>query len=287
MPADEPLKLQDRLREQIAPTERALVRVFAGACLLMVILVFLVFSSMVVAPDLSPGLVVAYRSLLLWSLVVVIYAFYSLLRLVQQIKEDLSRKTFVDELTGVVNFRYLNQRLGEECERTRRYGGAAAVLFLDLDHFKDVNDRHGHQVGNGVLRGVATAMRHQIRSSDVLGRIGGDEFLVLMPSTDQEEAIVLAERLRNAVAGFCLDLGPKGMIDFVRVSIGLAVSPIHGDCVEDIVRAADRAVYRAKEQGGNTTYVVGEALAAKTHAESGHAGAIAWGGRPAPDTELP
>lgn len=287
MPANESLKTPKKFRERIAPTERVLVRVFLGACLLMVILVFLVLSSMVVAPELAPGLIVAYRSLLLWSLVIVIYAFYSLLLLVQQIKEDLSRKTFTDELTGVVNFRYLNQRLDEECERARRYGGTASVLFMDLDHFKDVNDRHGHQVGNAVLRGLATAMKLQVRASDVLGRIGGDEFLVLMPSTGQEEALVLAERLRNAVAGFCLDLGQKGMIDFVRVSIGLAVCPVHGDCVDDIVRAADRAVYRAKEQGGNRTYVVGESLAAKTHAESGHAGAMLRHGGTAPDAEAP
>ena len=288
MPADESLKLPKNLRERDRRTERMLVHLFLGACLLMVIVVFLVFSSLVAATAPPPAAIVAYRSVLMWSLVVVMYAFYLLIRLVRRTREDVSRRTFVDELTGVANFRYLNHRLAEECDRTRRYGEPTSVLFMDLDHFKEVNDRHGHQVGNAVLRGVAIAMKQQVRSSDVLGRMGGDEFLVLMPATDQADALVLAERLRNTVEGYCLNLARRGMIDFVRVSVGIAVCPAHGDSVETIIRAADHAVYRVKEHGGNETCVAAEeAATSEATGQSQRAAGMGWGSRAALDAESP
>jgi len=205
-------------KEPPSAAERRLVRLFAGSCGLNALIVLLGIVAAARGLPFSTAAPALYRVLLLWSLAVSAYAFYSLLRLARETREELSRMSLTDELTGVFNFRYLDQRLQEEQERTRRYGGSTAVLFLDFDCFKEVNDRYGHQVGNCVLRGLAAAMRRHVRASDVLGRLGGDD---------------------------------GRFVDFVRVSIGLASYPENGDSVEAVVMAADRAVYQAKRRGGN------------------------------------
>jgi len=238
-------------KEPPSAAERRLVRLFAGSCGLNALIVLLGIVAAARGLPFSTAAPALYRVLLLWSLAVSAYAFYSLLRLARETREELSRMSLTDELTGVFNFRYLDQRLQEEQERTRRYGGSTAVLFLDFDCFKEVNDRYGHQVGNCVLRGLAAAMRRHVRASDVLGRLGGDEFLVILPQSTPEQARALAERLRKTVENYRLKISLGRFVDFVRVSIGLASYPENGDSVEAVVMAADRAVYQAKRRGGN------------------------------------
>jgi len=249
-----PLKSSDPL----SSAEARIIRVFVGSCILSGAIVLLTTVATLMGHRFPAPVMAIYRVLSLWALVVSAFAFYCLLRFVQQIKEDLRQKSFVDELTGTFNFRYLDQRVAEEQDRIRRYGGSAAILFLDLDHFKEVNDRYGHQVGNTVLKGLTAAMKNHIRSTDILGRLGGDEFLVIIPHGDQEQAVVLANRLRSTVENYRLKISEKALIDFVRVSIGLAVYPQNGDSLEGVIMAADRAVYRAKEAGGNAVYVAEE-----------------------------
>jgi len=240
------------LRREFSPREKQVIRVFAGACTLSALVVLLSMAGALMGRPLPPAVVSFYRLVLLWALVASAHAFWLLLVFAQDVKEDLSRKSFLDELTSVFNFRYLDHRLDEEEARIRRQGGSAAVLFLDLDHFKEVNDRYGHQVGNAVLRGLVTAMKKHVRASDVLGRLGGDEFLVIMPHANRQQAVALAHRLRKTVKNYRLKVRAKEFVDFVRVSIGLAVYPQNGDSMEGVVIAADRAVYRAKARGGNT-----------------------------------
>ncbi|MGH7606403.1 MAG: diguanylate cyclase, partial [Gemmatimonadales bacterium] len=153
-----------------------------------------------------------------------------------------------DALTGLASFRVLRDRLANEVARCNRSGDHFAVLFLDLDNFKQVNDRFGHEAGNEVLRRTARACGRHIRSTDLAGRYGGDEFVVVLVGTGVEGARMVGEKVRAAVqeAGEQLDY-PAGL---VTASIGVAeYRPNQED--DDVLVAADRALYRAKAAGRN------------------------------------
>jgi diguanylate cyclase (GGDEF)-like protein len=154
----------------------------------------------------------------------------------------------VDALTGLASFRVLRDRLATEVARCHRTGDRFAVLFLDLDNFKEVNDRFGHEAGNGVLRETARACGAHIRLTDVAGRYGGDEFVVVLVGTGEDGAVGVAEKVRVAVQEAGKGMGyPDGL---VTVSIGVAeYRPDKQD--EDVLVAADRALYRAKAAGRN------------------------------------
>ena len=133
-----------------------------------------------------------------------------------------------------------------------------AVLLIDIDHFKQVNDQHGHLVGDEALRAVATILRSAIRTKDVIGRFGGEEFVIALPDTDAADATVTADRLRNAVAASPLAAMCAGVLDDpdldpdtfqLTVSVGVAVYPADGVTVDDLLQRADRAMYAAKAAG--------------------------------------
>ncbi len=154
----------------------------------------------------------------------------------------------VDALTGLASFRVLRDRLATEVARARRTNERFAILFLDLDNFKQVNDRFGHEAGNEVLRLTARECGAHIRTTDVAGRYGGDEFVVVLVNTGVDGARGVAEKVRGAVERIGVDLGYPGGL--VTASIGVAeYRPEHED--EDVLVAADRALYRAKAGGRN------------------------------------
>jgi diguanylate cyclase (GGDEF)-like protein len=247
--------------EELAVIEKGMLRVFLAACCLCAAIT-LIATTLLAGIDVVPRpVLVGFHAIMLWSLVVSVYANHRLYRFALRVKVALLEKTFMDEPTGVFNFTYLNQRLMEEYERIHRYGGSAAVLFIDLDHFKEVNDRHGHLVGNLVLREVATALSQQVRACDVFGRVGGDEFMTLLPHTGLAQAEAIAERLRQSVERHSVDLAKGRKVDFVRVSIGVAVYPDNADSMEGVVTAADHAVYGAKKLGGNKVCASSEFIA--------------------------
>jgi diguanylate cyclase (GGDEF)-like protein len=249
--------------KQIERLEVRLRHIFMGAVSLSFLIVLLLA---LLTPQwrLLPAPVrFAFPAILLWSVVVTAYVFYSHYCLSDSLKAALRRKSYVDEVTGVFNYRYLDRRLVEEAERTRRYGGFTALLYLDLDGFKDVNDRYGHQVGNTVLAQLARQMAEQVRCCDVFGRIGGDEFLAVLPQTDRREAYVLGERLRETVENYSLEVDHGQIIDFVRASIGVAAFPVNGETIDNVITAADNAVYDSKELGGNKVTVAGEYVASE------------------------
>lgn len=254
MPHGQPL-MSDQEVEQI---ELRLRRIFvASFCLTL--LLMLVMALLLPQWNTLPRMFrVAFPAILMWSLVVTAYGFYAQICVSDRMKEALRHKSFIDEVTSVFNYRYLDLRLAEETERTRRHGGFTALLYLDLDGFKQVNDRFGHQVGNVVLEQVAGLMAQKVRSCDVFGRIGGDEFLVVLPQTDRREAYVLAERLREGVENYVLEVGEERVIDFIRVSIGVAAFPVNGETMDNVITAADNAVYEAKEHGGNRVAMADE-----------------------------
>jgi diguanylate cyclase (GGDEF)-like protein len=166
-------------------------------------------------------------------------------RLYQQTLE----MSFTDSLTGAPNRRQLFLRLEQEYSRSVRFGDPLSILMIDLDHFKLVNDRHGHMVGDGVLRGVALALRRNVRKIDLVSRYGGEEFVVLLPRVAKPEAIEVAEKLRRAVAATALP-GPDGGGPLaVTVSIGVATLGADGDDAPGLLEKADAALYEAKRLG--------------------------------------
>ena len=180
-----------------------------------------------------------------------------------QVSLALSRIKFIatlqtlsvtDALTGVPNRRYWDLRLAEEIARAQRYRYPLAVLMVDIDHFKRVNDTYGHQVGDVALQQVASRLRSNLRRTDVLARYGGEEFGVLAPQTSLEAAKVLAERLRHAIASEPIWVNSDLSIP-LTISVGVAVFPEHGQNESDLVAAADAALYRAKEEGRNCVRV--------------------------------
>jgi two-component system cell cycle response regulator len=124
-------------------------------------------------------------------------------------------------------------------------------LMIDLDHFKPVNDTYGHQVGDLVLKAVASTMHHILKESDVLARYGGEEFVVVLPRTGTVEAAGVAERLRQAVADLSLRKLATLAPDRMTISLGVATYPTHAITAEDLIRAADEALYQAKSRGRN------------------------------------
>ena len=161
--------------------------------------------------------------------------------------EDLSSR---DGLTGLYNRREFEDRLREEVQRARRYSKPLSVLILDIDHFKDVNDRYGHQAGDEALIAVADLIRLSARPMDVVCRYGGEELAVILPETDGNGAAIVAERIRASVAE-SLTTTSQGDEIQVTVSIGFATFPQDGDTGPGLVKAADEALYAAKQDGRN------------------------------------
>ena len=165
---------------------------------------------------------------------------------------DSSRASvWVDHLTGVSNRFYFLQRFENEIRRAENYLQTLALFMFDIDRFKTVNDMHGHQAGDEVIRKVAEFVRQNIRGSDLVGRFGGDEFMVLITSTTGEQALIFAENMRERIA--TTDIRIPGADAPLRVTIsgGLAIYPVHGQSTTELLRATDEALYLSKSQGRN------------------------------------
>lgn len=180
---------------------------------------------------------------------------------------EAKQLAFVDDLTELYNVRYLNYVLDKELKRSKRYHTPLALLFLDLDYFKGVNDRHGHVTGSRMLIEVAAIIKRCIRDTDVLVRYGGDEYTVLLPSTDGQGAMVVAERMRASIeqSEFRLD---DGSTLKMTASIGVACYPEHAREKKDILRMADAAMYHGKATSRNVVYLASVLLDPAQSAEA-------------------
>lgn len=165
--------------------------------------------------------------------------------------ETYYRLAHTDSLTGVPNRRYLLSEIGHELERSQRYEHPMALILIDLDRFKQVNDRHGHEMGDRVLQQVAQRIQRSIRQSDRMGRWGGEEFLVLLSEAGLEEATQLAERLREELKQPLME-----GLEPLSASLGIAVAQ-PGDTPDRLINRADQAMYAAKRAGGNLVAAVG------------------------------
>lgn len=164
-----------------------------------------------------------------------------------RLHEVAQQASITDELTGLWNHRYFRQRAEEEVERASRFGHELALALLDIDRFKDVNDRFGHPAGDAVLFEVSRRVTEQVREVDTVARYGGEEIVLVLPETDLDGAHRTAERVRDMVSASSIEADGHDLT--VTVSIGVAVYPRHGGTVEDLVRQADRALYSAKAAG--------------------------------------
>jgi diguanylate cyclase (GGDEF)-like protein len=167
----------------------------------------------------------------------------------------LERMAFVDALTEVHNRRYVDHQLREQISLVRRYQQPLSVLLCDIDHFKQINDHLGHSGGDRVLVEVARLLRAHVRGADIVGRWGGEEFIVVMHMTDVEGALTVAERMRVAV-----EQSPVVAGRAVTVSIGVSTHE-PGDTFDSLLHRADDALYRAKRAGRNRVTVAAQQLA--------------------------
>lgn len=178
------------------------------------------------------------------------------------LEDELAELATLDPLTGLLNRREMTRLLDEEIIRARRYGRSLSLLWIDFDHFKDINDEHGHAAGDSVLQGASKLLADSVRSVDVIGRFGGEEFVVVLPEMDRFEARETAERLRKLISETPQSLG-NGKTVRLTISIGVSVFPDNGTDVRALCAAADKAMYQAKSNGRNQ--VVLAPLAEEAH----------------------
>jgi len=177
-----------------------------------------------------------------------------------RVHERLEVAATTDELTGIANRRVVMERLAVEFSRSARSHESMALLMIDIDHFKAFNDQFGHAVGDQVLKMVARCLQESVRPYDLVGRIGGEEFLVIAPGLELLEAEQMAERLRRSVGGVPL-LSVAGTPTTVTLSVGVAVSGDHTQVADQLLAHADEALYQAKRRGRNTVSTWGAGAA--------------------------
>jgi diguanylate cyclase (GGDEF)-like protein len=164
--------------------------------------------------------------------------------------ENLARMAFIDYLTGMPNFRSLSERFENEIKRAARYGRLLSLIILDLDGFKEINDRCGHLAGNAVLKHVAGLLRGFVRETDVAGRYGGDEFMILLPETPKHIAEGLAKDIQALVSTTPLHSREHGLLP-LTISLGMASFPRDARTADSLMAEADGAMYSAKRAGRN------------------------------------
>ncbi len=171
--------------------------------------------------------------------------------------QEVERLSTVDPLTRLHNRRHFDAAADMEFARSERYHLRLSAVMMDLDHFKDVNDAHGHAAGDAVLVEVAAACTRGTRVTDLLARFGGEEFCFLLPETGPEEAVMIAERLRSAIAALRIEGGGRSVS--VTASFGVAERLPKGDSLQDLIARSDAALYEAKRAGRNLVVADGQA----------------------------
>jgi len=175
------------------------------------------------------------------------------LRLLDTMKQQAN----IDSLTALYNRRFLEDYAKRQIAVARRKDEPLGFIMLDLDHFKAANDLFGHEVGDRILRHFAQTITGAMRETNLAARFGGEEFLVLLPDTNAKSCLLVAERIRKAVARMIVPSGTDKPLPQTTVSLGIAVYPDHGRTLEEVLQAADKALYESKRGGRNrsTLYI--------------------------------
>jgi diguanylate cyclase (GGDEF)-like protein len=198
---------------------------------------------------------------LVLSVALVLVAFLLLdreMRRRREVEKKLREQSISDPLTGLFNRRFLEETLTRELSRAKREQRPLALVLLDVDHFKRVNDTYGHDAGDAVLKAIASLLRAETRGGDVASRLGGEELLVVLPGASVEQARAKAEGLRAKISELVLESG-AAPIGPVTASFGVSAFPKHGEVAEELMKSADKALYRAKHGGRNQVMVAEEA----------------------------
>ena len=167
-----------------------------------------------------------------------------------KLRETLHNQSVRDPLTHAFNRRYMEETLVRELPRARRKGGHVGMLMLDIDHFKQFNDSHGHAAGDLILARLSVQLQSHVRGEDIVCRMGGEEFLMILPDANLEVTRLRAEAVRAAVETMSIEYN-NSFLGPVSVSIGVAVFPEHGLNSKDVLHQSDRALYLAKKNGRN------------------------------------
>ncbi len=219
----------------------------AGLCGLALAAALTGLSTLAAAPDQHRSLPLSFS--LLFGLGTMIFAAWSISSLIEgelKLNKELYNYSVTDPLTGLFHFGYARERISEEIRRCRRDGSTFAIIFMDMDKFKEVNDRYGHQAGDEVVRHIAAVMRSALREGDMLSRYGGDEFLAFLPRASLEDAELTLERLLQAVRSRHYDM--NGVPILLGLSGGAAEYPGEGRNLEQLLHIADEKMYREKKR---------------------------------------
>ncbi|MBT8082003.1 MAG: GGDEF domain-containing protein [Gammaproteobacteria bacterium] len=192
---------------------------------------------------------------LMSGILVCIVAYIALTHLAvgDSLRASLHDAAFRDPLTGLYNRRYVFNILRDEFRKYQRYANPFSVMLIDADHFKRINDQFGHLAGDAALKAIADVCSESVRETDIVGRFGGEEFIILLPHTRATDAKIVAERIRNTMLES--ELHWEGQRLDVRLSLGVAEAGLHATDFDELITAADEALYAAKEGGRNQTVV--------------------------------
>jgi len=175
---------------------------------------------------------------------------------IEALQVELRKQAISDALTGLFNRRRLDEVLPRELKRAQHDGGVVSVILFDIDHFKQVNDRYGHETGDRLLQALAHLLRERTRPGDIACRYGGDEFLLVLPETPLDAAAARADEIRVAFSGLSPRVVPGGGSgEAVSLSAGVAACPNHALTEDAVIRSVDEAMYAAKEAGRNRVHV--------------------------------
>jgi len=166
----------------------------------------------------------------------------------KKLKESLKNLAYYDELTGCVNFRWTMRILEREFRRAQRYKKELSIIMVDIDHFKKINDTYGHLAGNVILKEFAHILQENVRSIDVVGRYGGEEFLIILPEAGLHQAQIVGERIKEKLSEKEIKISQKDTIK-IKFSAGIASFPYNATSVSELMTVADNALYRAKKAG--------------------------------------
>jgi diguanylate cyclase len=244
---------------------RALVLLVGAAWLLAVLISQLVISLIGEGDRLNATLIASLCALSLSA--VFGYLLLSLLQHLDQAHQNMSRHASLDALTSTLNRRHFLEVVEREWARARRYDMACALLLMDIDHFKQVNERFGHLCGDQLLRRIAEASAETLRQPDVLARFGGEEFIIFLPHTDPLGALDVAERIRERVEA--LDFGWNGQVVPVSASLGVAALSDEHVTLDHLISDADEALHVAKAAGRNCVRAAAGLLSGRSSMVSG------------------